>query len=334
MYNCPSSGIIVGEEALDVDFDGYEDFEHLDVKDPVVPFSCTLRKKLFLKTDILIKGVIPQHSFRFDVNFCFLNPDGTVGICFHLNPRFDQNYIARNSKIAGSWGVEEQQGNRRNPLSRGKPFIIEIFVAENCFMVAVDGLHFCEFQHRISIDKIISLEISGDVCLHHVYIGNSEVYPSTIVPYFDKRISVKHSPPLYMKLPCEVKPGMELTVKGIVKMLPHSWYLNLQSGSHYFPHPKIAFHFNVRIQEEQKLVVYNHWRRKTWEAEKSFPITGSFTPSSLFELSIKVLPSSFLVSVDGNQLPPYDFNLSQIKDTDTIFIYGDIFVLDISCISQ
>jgi hypothetical protein len=74
--------------------------------------------------------------YRFSVNLaCGSTPASDVA--FHLNPRFDQNYVVRNSRLRGRWGREECAATQRNPFKRGAKFYLTILAAEDGFMVTM-----------------------------------------------------------------------------------------------------------------------------------------------------------------------------------------------------
>lgn len=117
-------------------------------------------------------------------------------IAFHLNPRFDENAVVRNTQVRGSWGSEERQLLRPMPFRRGQSMSVSavgrtrqgvlgagdppsanmglsaqvwIMCDSYCFKVAVDGQHLLEYNHRLkNLAAINNLEVNGDVQLTHV----------------------------------------------------------------------------------------------------------------------------------------------------------------------
>lgn len=45
-------------------------------------------------------------------------------IAFHLNPRFDENVVVRNTQINSSWGCEERSLPQKMPFARGRSFSV------------------------------------------------------------------------------------------------------------------------------------------------------------------------------------------------------------------
>nr|CAD7397980.1 unnamed protein product [Timema cristinae] len=99
-----------------------------------IPFLSELPVTLSKGRTITIHGDIFPDAVRMSLNLvCGSHMDSDLAL--HLNPRFDQNYVVRNCRIANHWGQEEAAAHRRNPLHRGKTFALTVFVAEEQFLV-------------------------------------------------------------------------------------------------------------------------------------------------------------------------------------------------------
>lgn len=90
-------------------------------------------------------------------------------IAFHLNPRFDENTVVRNTQINSFWGSEERSLPGKMPFIRGQSFLVWIMCESHCLKVAVDGQHLFEYNHRLkNLPAINNLEVAGDIQLTHV----------------------------------------------------------------------------------------------------------------------------------------------------------------------
>lgn len=85
-------------------------------------------------------------------------------IALHVNPRLPQNYIVRNSKINGKWGKEECTSSLPFTLKRGERFTVQILVTEDCYLISVNGLHFTTYAHRIPYQRVVCVQVTGDIC--------------------------------------------------------------------------------------------------------------------------------------------------------------------------
>lgn len=55
--------------------------------------------------------------------------------------------------------------------------------------------------------------------------------------------------PITLSLPKGFQRGWQLEIYGRVKILPHSFYINLQEGSQNWPHPNIPLHLSLRFSK-------------------------------------------------------------------------------------
>lgn len=119
-------------------------------------------------------------------------------------------------------------------------------------------------------------------------------------------------------------PGTRLHVIGRVKVLPHSFYVNLQRGDMMWPHPTIAFHLNPRFNNAGKHVIVNNaWLDEKWGKEERNETYTDFMPSRSFNMCIDCTDSSYAVYLNRKQIAEFKFRL-QPEIVDTIYIQGDI----------
>uniref|UniRef100_A0A6I8N9Q1 Galectin n=1 Tax=Ornithorhynchus anatinus TaxID=9258 RepID=A0A6I8N9Q1_ORNAN len=105
-----------------------------------------------------------RHRTKFHIN---LRRGGDVA--FHLNPRFNENTIVRNTQVGQSWGTEERNMNFLMPFSPGQMFTMYILCENHCFKVIVNGQHLFDYTHRLlDFQNINQLEIGGDIHVTHV----------------------------------------------------------------------------------------------------------------------------------------------------------------------
>lgn len=128
----------------------------------MVPFDLPLHAGIMPRLVITIVGEPLPGGDRFQVDF-MKGPD----VVFHLNPRFSEHTIVRNSNLGGFWGPEEREGPF--PFVPGQRFELKILVDEDMFKVAVDGNHLLEYEHRVGgLEEVTLLRIMGDVVLYSV----------------------------------------------------------------------------------------------------------------------------------------------------------------------
>ncbi|XP_006891133.1 PREDICTED: galectin-9 [Elephantulus edwardii] len=132
----------------------------------MLPYVTTIMGGLYPSKSVMISGTVLPNAQRFHINLrCGSD------IAFHLNPRFDENTVVRNSQINSSWGPEERSLSRPMPFGRGRSFMVWIKCESSSFKVAVDGQHLFEYYHRLkNLPAINNLEVAGDIHLTHVQI--------------------------------------------------------------------------------------------------------------------------------------------------------------------
>ncbi|XP_055433150.1 galectin-9 isoform X1 [Bubalus kerabau] len=129
-----------------------------------LPYFTSILGGLYPSKSILVSGTILPSAQRF-----YINLRSGSNIAFHLNPRFNENAVVRNTQINGSWGSEERSLPRGMPFFRGQSFSVWIMCEGHCFKVAVDGQHLFEYHHRLkNLPAINNLEVGGDIQLTHV----------------------------------------------------------------------------------------------------------------------------------------------------------------------
>ncbi|XP_065753505.1 galectin-9 isoform X4 [Phocoena phocoena] len=129
-----------------------------------IPFFTSIPGGLYPSKSIMVSGTVLPSAQRFYINLC-----SGRDIAFHLNPRFDENAVVRNTQINSCWGSEERSLPRQMPFFRGQSFSVWIMCEGSCLKLAVDGQHLCEYYHRLkNLPAINSLEVGGDIQLTHV----------------------------------------------------------------------------------------------------------------------------------------------------------------------
>ncbi|XP_015681041.1 galectin-9B isoform X1 [Protobothrops mucrosquamatus] len=129
-----------------------------------LPYRATIYGGLFPSKSIIISGSVSPSAQRFHINLKAGNDTA-----FHLNPRFDENVIVRNSNLNMRWGSEERHLPCGMPLLRGQPFTIWIQCEAHCFKVAVNGQHQFEYNHRThNLLQINLLEVDGDIMVTNI----------------------------------------------------------------------------------------------------------------------------------------------------------------------
>ncbi|XP_039952710.1 galectin-4-like isoform X1 [Bactrocera tryoni] len=135
--------------------------------------------------------------------------------------------------------------------------------------------------------------------------------------------------PYYGLLPPDsLKVGRCLQIVGRVKLLPQSFYINLQKGQHYWPHPIIAFHFNPRFSKQsgaigKAIVCRNAWYNGAWADEERSELDTDFRPGKTFRLAIVCAENAFEVYLNEKLITDFRYRIKP-DVVDTVYIQGDI----------
>uniref|UniRef100_A0A182VAF9 Galectin n=1 Tax=Anopheles merus TaxID=30066 RepID=A0A182VAF9_ANOME len=94
----------------------------------------------------------PRHGIscnaRFNINLQVgPNVDPRDNSALHISIRPREGLIVRNTYQFQSWGVEERFGGC--PVQKRSYFDVSITVKPDSYGIAVNGCHFCDFNHRM-----------------------------------------------------------------------------------------------------------------------------------------------------------------------------------------
>ncbi|XP_077310630.1 galectin-9-like isoform X4 [Lithobates pipiens] len=134
------------------------------VHNPVMPFQAAFPKSFANKGNIVITGNVPYGADRFHVNL--LN-SRTRNIHLHINPRFNEHTIVRNTQNRGAWGPEERQ-LAYMPFGQGQNFQMEIRNEGGVVGVYSNGSKLFNYVHRLPANQIDMIEIGGSVTVTYV----------------------------------------------------------------------------------------------------------------------------------------------------------------------
>ncbi|XP_018417002.1 PREDICTED: galectin-9-like [Nanorana parkeri] len=134
------------------------------VHNPVMPFQAAFPTSFANNQSIVISGAVHHGADRFNVNL--LN-SRTRNIHVHINPRFKESTIVRNTQDRGTWGPEERQLSYM-PFYPGQNFQMEIRNEGGVVGVYSNGTKLFNYVHRLPSNQIDMMEIGGNVSLTYV----------------------------------------------------------------------------------------------------------------------------------------------------------------------
>ncbi|XP_038615352.1 galectin-9 [Tachyglossus aculeatus] len=290
---------------------------------PHVPFSGSILGGLKDGLQIVINGtVLPTGSNGFAVNLqC-----GSSGqdIAFHFNPRFEGDYcVVCNTKENDRWGNEERK--MEMPFLKGVPFEIRILVQSNSFLVAVNGNHFLEYQHRLPFQRADTITVQGSVHLAFINFQPQKSRPNPPIVMPQIHADYQMAGPRYV-IPYStlivggLYPSKTIIIWGTILPQAKRFHVNLRRGG------DVAFHLNPRFDENT--IVRNTQVSQFWGTEERSMISPMpFGPGQTITICIVCESHCFKVLVNGHHLFDYKHRLSDLQNINHLEIGGDIQVI-------
>ncbi|KAE8585818.1 hypothetical protein XENTR_v10021464 [Xenopus tropicalis] len=313
---------------------GYQPFYN-----PAIPFRTPIHGGLRAGMSVYIQGTIPNHITRFAVNFTCGQFDGSDIAC-HFNPRFDgKDKVVFNSLIGGSWGSEEKKKDSF-PFRKGKSFDLAFMINQSAFEITVNGSSFYKFKHRMPLERVNSLQVSGDVTVQSLTIAGggggmpaapmpapSFPHPGGVMPlpvFPAGNLPVMGGPvynppvPYYGSIQGGMSPRKTVIIRGFIPEGAERFHINFKAGSSN----DVALHFNPRLTEN--VVVRNSRLGGSWGQEERNLSYNPFRPGQYFDISIRCGMDRFTVFVNGQHFCDFAHRYSMFQMLDRIEVEGNV----------
>jgi hypothetical protein len=256
------------------------------VPNPSSPYNGDIPNGLVPGKQIQISGVVGHHADRLQFNL--LTHSG--GHALHINPRFDQNCVVRNSCIGG-WGQEERHGNM--VFQKGQPFNLIISCEPDRYRVAFNGQHLFDYNHRVPIQEVSRLSIEGQQQITSIAFNGGQ----------QQRGHEISNPgvPFSMPISDGAQPGRLIQMK----LVPQHgrFVINMQNGSAPNGSNDIVFHCSVRWDDPnsggQPVVIRTNCAGGGWGQEERNQQFFPFQIGQEAEVLILLEPSEWKMAVNG-----------------------------------
>uniref|UniRef100_A0A9J8C095 Galectin 4 n=1 Tax=Cyprinus carpio carpio TaxID=630221 RepID=A0A9J8C095_CYPCA len=270
------------------------------VQNPNLPYVAPISGGLREGMALYLQGVVPTNADQFEINFK-TGPSSNDDMAFQFNPRMDQK-VAMNSVINGSWGTEESVSD--NPFKKGEAFEMFSVIKSEGFQVYVNGKELYTFKHRIPLEKVSTLNISGDVA-----VNLSEILQPVQNPNL----------PYVAPISGGLREGMALYLQGVVPTNADQFVINFKTGQS--SNEDKAFHFNPRMD---KKVAMNSVINGIWGTEESVS-ENPFKKGEAFEMFSVIKSEGYQVYVNGKEMYTFKHRIP-LEKVSTLNISGDVAV--------
>ncbi|XP_058857138.1 galectin-9-like [Acipenser ruthenus] len=297
---------------------------------PSIPFTGFIQGGLQVGKMITISGRVLPGSERFVVNLqCGSHQSPRPDIALHFNARYEgsQQYVVCNTLQNQNWGSEERK--HEMPLQRGSSFTLTILVNHNAYKVTVNGNHFLEFNHRLSISSVNTIAVEGGVEVASIIFQNTPQFAAAQA--FQPQLAAAQAfppapaypaPPSYT-VPYKsfinggLYPSRMITIQGYVLPTATRFHVNFKYNS------LIAFHLNLRLDENA--VVRNSLLGEKWGPEERKLSAGMpFARGQTFMMAIVCESHQYSVSVNGKHCFDFSHRVSQLQQINVLEIEGDV----------
>ncbi|KAM4697097.1 galectin-4-like [Rhinophrynus dorsalis] len=296
---------------------------------PPIPYTTTIAGGLRVGMVVFIQAVVPSHHNRFTVNFSTGQYEGS-DIAFHLNARYDgRDRVVFNSYQDGMWKDEEMK--REMPFKPGKVFQLDFLITRNNYQVTVNGSPFYEFGHRIPLERVQWLQVSGDITVQALCIiasgpgaagtkgggllmsAQQGELPAMLGPPI-----LNPTVPFSTMIPGGMIPKRTVVVKGLLNSNAKTCLINFKVGFS----GDVAMHINPRLNKHT--VIRNSFVNGAWGEEETELTKNPFKQGEYFDLSVRSGERRFKVYVNGVHCFNYEHRLHNLQQVDTLVVEGDL----------
>uniref|UniRef100_A0A3Q4BRQ4 Galectin n=1 Tax=Mola mola TaxID=94237 RepID=A0A3Q4BRQ4_MOLML len=288
---------------------------------PTIPFAGTILGGLLPGEMVLIQGSVPSDADRFQIDFtCGSSVKPRADVAFHFNPRFQKPpCIVCNTLQKERWGREEIL--HQMPFTTGAEFEIIVLVLTDQFKVAVDGAHTLEYKHRVALQRVDTITISGKISVSAVgvlsLLRSPAASPTEQEPEKNSSTDPGSSVPFTGELLGGLRVGRSITIRGQTNQNADRFCVNLRMSDS----SDIALHLNPRLKKG--VFVRNSFLSQRWGPEETSSSAFPFTAGQYFEVVILCDPQQFRVAVNGFHQLDYKHRVQELKRVTQLEVLGD-----------
>nr|DBA20679.1 TPA: hypothetical protein GDO54_017437 [Pyxicephalus adspersus] len=213
---------------------------------------------------------------------------------------------------------------REMPFKSGKVFVILFEITRNNYLVSANMERFYEFGHRIPMEHVNWLSVTGDIVVQTMSIlgCGAGVKGNLVMSAMQANLIPMMGPPAILPtVPFKafISGGMIPKRTLVVKGMPtgKNFVINLKCGYNN----DIAFHLNPRLNKGT--LVRNASLNGTWGQEETQIAKNPFKQGDNYEVSIRSAEKNFKVFINGSHSFDFDHRTFNLAQVDTVEVEGD-----------
>lgn len=148
-------------------------------------------------------------------------------VMLHLSIRPQENAIVRNHFKNQVWGAEERHGG--SPVQPHQSFEVSIVAEHSQYRISINGIHFCTFAHRLPLNLVQYVSISGTCSITHIITDGSgrpghcvppvQGRPYPVTPGFPTHHHPPAPPPMPPMAPTAPPPYPGIKIIEVIKII-------------------------------------------------------------------------------------------------------------------
>uniref|UniRef100_A0AAZ1XUG7 Galectin n=1 Tax=Oreochromis aureus TaxID=47969 RepID=A0AAZ1XUG7_OREAU len=280
-----------------------------------IPFAGTILGGFLPGEMVLIQGSVPSGADRFQVDFtCGSSVKPRADVAFHFNPRIKKSCIVCNTLTKECWGRE--QIHYEMPFRLEVDFELIILILKDQFKVAVNGAHLLEYKHRVELERVDTISISGKVKVQAVGILSPSSSPTSPAGSLTNQDTEMRK--------CFCASDFLFVTSCFLQSIPFRGQLvnGLSVGRSII----IKGETNQNAESFSRFV-RNSFLSDCWGHEETVLASFPFTAGQYFEMIIRCDSQHFRVAMNGQHQLDYKHRMKELSAINQVEVKGDVTLL-------